>query len=331
MLLENQENINNIQNQNIFYRAVVENNHDGAMHGKCQVRIHGNHPVNALRTGKNMGVPVAELPWAEIMVSTGFHGGMSGYGISAVPLKGSWVWVFLDGGDWNRPIIVGIISGTSNMERPGSPKVWGFHDPDKVYPIKKRLSEPDQNRLAANRKFAETPIKKIRDASRDKGISTSTGGTWDEMKELTSAAAYPNNTVFETVGHSFVEYDSTGGNERIHFFHATGTYWEMQPKGDYQFKTKRDRFEIVDRDYKRLVKRKQMTTVQDNVETKYDAKETILVGGDHKETIKGKVEQNYKSSLMVKVSSSCKEKYSGGQTTDGGPMIKISAGIIKLN
>jgi len=333
MLIDNTDHISKIQSPgNVFYRAVVENNDDGGEHGKCQVRIFGIHPENAQRTGKNIGVKTEDLPWAEVMVPVAFHGGMSGIGISAVPLKGSWVWVILDGGDWNKPIVVGIISGTSTKERPDGPKkTWGFHDPDKKYPIKKRLNEPDQNRLAANRKFAETPIKKIRDADKDKGISTSTGGTWDEMLELSSKAKYPNNTVFETVGHSFVEYDSTEGNERIHFFHATGTYWEMRPKGDYQFKTKRDRFEIVDRDYKRLVKRHQHTTVQGDVETKYDSKETILVGSDHKETIKGKVEQIYKSTMDVKVTGAVSEKYSAGQKTDGGPSITIKAGIIKLN
>ena len=333
MLIDNADHIQNINpSQNIFYRAVVENNDDGGKHGACQVRILGIHPENAQRTGKNIGVKTEDLPWAEVMVPVAFHGGMSGIGVSAVPLKGSWVWVILDGGDWNKPIIVGLISGTSTKERPDGPKkTWGFHDPDKKYPIKDRLGEPDQNRLAANRKFAETPIKKIRDANKDKAIPTSTGGTWDEILEKTSAAKYPNNTVFETVGHSFIEYDSSPGNERIHFFHKSGTYWEIQEKGDYMFKTVDNRFEIVNKDYNILVKKNHRITVQKDVETKYDAKETVLVGGDHKETIKGKVEQIYKSTMDVKVTGAVTEKYSAGQKTDGGPSVTIKAGVIKLN
>jgi len=333
MLIDNADHIQNINpSQNIFYRAVVENNDDGGKHGACQVRILGIHSENAQRTGKNIGVKTEDLPWAEVMVPVAFHGGMSGIGVSAVPLKGSWVWVILDGGDWNKPIIVGLISGTSTKERPDGPKkTWGFHDPDKKYPIKDRLGEPDQNRLAANRKFAETPIKKIRDANKDKAIPTSTGGTWDEILEKTSAAKYPNNTVFETVGHSFIEYDSSPGNERIHFFHKSGTYWEIQEKGDYMFKTVDNRFEIVNKDYNILVKKNHRITVQKDVETKYDAKETVLVGGDHKETIKGKVEQIYKSTMDVKVTGAVTEKYSAGQKTDGGPSVTIKAGVIKLN
>jgi hypothetical protein len=347
MLVENQDNINNIQNQNIFYRAVVENNNDGGVHGKCQVRILGIHPINALRTGINMGVPVAELPWAELMVSTSFHGGMSGYGISAVPLKGSWVWVFLDGGDWNRPIIVGLISGTSNMERPGSPKAQGFHDPDKVYPEKPRLSEPDINRYAANRKvMSDSLIGKIKDPDRDKGIPTVTGKTWDELKELTSAVAYPKNTVFETIGGSFIEYDETSGS-RMHWFHNTGTYWEVVKEGDYTMKVKRDRYEIVDRDMYRLNKRDEFQTIQRDSEYKIDRDEFRFVGRHHEETVNKTVKQiyndtqdttvaktctrTYAKDLVESTGTTCKESYAGGQTTDGGPQIKITAGVILLN
>jgi hypothetical protein len=282
------------------------------------------------------------------MDSTAFHGGMSGYGISAVPLKGSWVWVFLDGGDWNRPIIVGLISGTSNEERPsGSKTSWGFHDPDKKYPDKKRLSEPDINRYAANRKIkAETLIGKIKDPDRDKGIPTVTGKTWDELKELTSTVKYPNNTVFETIGGSFIEYDETSGS-RMHWFHNTGTYWEVVKEGDYTMKVKRDRYGIVDRDYKKLTKRDEFQTIQRDHEFKVDRDQFILIGRHHEETVTKTVKQiykdtqdttvtkavtrTYKATLDEKVTGAVTEKYSAGQKTDGGPSITLKAGVIKLN
>ena len=348
MIVQNQENINNIQNQNIFYRAVVEDNDDGGKHGACRVRILGIHPVNAQRTGKNIGVPTDELPWAELMIGTSVHGGMSGYGVSSVPLKGSWVWVFLDGGDWNRPIIVGLISGTSNEERPSGPKkTWGFHDPDKVYPIKKRLAEPDMNRIATNRKFSETLIKKVKDADRDKGIPTTTGKTWDELKELTSTVKYPLNSVVETIGGNIIEMDEGPGGSRMHWFHNTGTYWEVVKEGDYTLKVKRDRYGIVDRDYKKLTKRDEFQTIQRDHEFKVDRDQFILIGRNHEETVTKKVTQiykdiqdttvtkavtrTYKATLDEKVTGAVTEKYSAGQKTDGGPSITIKAGVIKLN
>jgi len=332
MFAKNQENINNIQNQNLFYRAVVENNDDGGIHGKCQVRIFGIHPVNAQRSSKNIGVIVEDLPWAELMISTSFHGGVSSFGISAVPLKGSWVWVFLDGGDWNRPIIIGLISGTSNMQRPdGSKESWGFHDPSKTYPIKPRLGEPDINRYCANRKvLSDSLIGKIKDENRDKGISTVTGKTWDELKELTSAVIYPNNTVFETIGESFIEYDESDGS-RLHWFHNSGTYWEVVKDGDYSLKVTRDRYEIVDRDLYRLNKRDEFHTIQRDSEYKIDRDEFRYVGRHHKETVektvvqeynstqettvKDSVTRTYKNTLSESVKSTVTQNYSSTQTT----------------
>jgi len=335
-MLEKIDHLNTLNTKPIFYRAVVEENDDskekGGTLGRCRVRILGIHPQNAKRTGKNKGVPTDELPWAEVMQPVVMAGGMSGYGVSAVPVKGTWVWVFFDGGDWNRPIIVGIIRAVETKQGPGPNKEnSGFTDPDKKYPDKKRLNEPDINRLAANRKFNETLIKKIRDAKRDKGISTSTGGTWDELPEASSKAKYPFNTVYETIGGSIIEYDSTKNNERIHFFHKSGSYWEIQNKGDYQSKTVGNHYEIIDKDYRRLVKKNQSTTVQANVETKYDGNETILIGGNRKDTVKGNVQTIIKGTVTEKVTGAVKETYSAGQTTDGGPNITIKAGVIKLN
>lgn len=347
MILENQENINNIQSQNIFYRAVVENNDDGGKHGACQVRILGIHPVNALRTGKNIGVKTEDLPWAELVMSTSYHGGVSGLGISAVPLKGSWVWVFFDAGDWNRPIIIGLISGTSKEERPDGSKVtWGFHDPDKKYPLKKRLGEPDQNRLSTSRKFDETLIKTVKDASRDKGVPTVTGKTWDEPKEQTSLAKYPNNRVVETVSGNFIEMDDTNSSGRMHWFHFSGTYWEVVKEGDYTQKVKRDRYEIVDRDTYRLNKRDEFHTIQRDSEYKIDRDETRLIARNHKETVNktvtqvyndtqsttvtGAVTRTYSATLTEDVSGSVKETY-GNLTCNGGSFIKLKAGVINLN
>jgi len=347
MILKNQENINNIQNQNIFYRAVVENNDDGGIHGKCQVRILGIHPVNAKRTGQNIGVLTDDLPWAELMVSTAFHGGMSGYGISAVPVKGSWVWVFLDGGDWNRPVIVGLIYGTSTEEAPSDLSEGGFFDPDKEYPDTERLNEPDINRYAVNRKVTdESLVGTIKDADRDQGIPTASGKTWDELKELTSSVVYPKNTVFETIGGSFIEYDETDGS-RLHWFHNTGTYWEVVKDGDYTIKVKRDYYEIIDRDTYRLNKRDEFHTVQGDSEYKIDGKEFRSIGAEQEEIVNKAVTQTYSdtqttdvskavtrtygATLDEEVTGAVNEKYSAGQTTDGGPSISIKANIINLN
>jgi len=274
-MLEHIEHLNNLKGKPFFYRAVVEDNDDSKEKGgsinRCRVRILGIHSQEKTRTGKNKGVPKSELPWAEVIQPITMTSGSDSLSSSAVPTIGSWVWIFFDGGNWNKPIIIGLI------------------------------------KTGGNKKSKNKSASEVKKANRDKGIPTSKGGTWGELEDKSSKSKYPHNTVFKTTGGSMVEYDSTEGNERIHFFHKSGSFWEIQDNGDYQLKTVGDRIEIANKDYKRLIKNNFNSSVQGNVEIKYDGNETILVGGTKKETV------------------------SGGIKTDGGPEINLSAGIIKLN
>lgn len=323
-LLHNKENLNNSP---VFYRGVIEDRKDPKKLGRCKVRILGIHPFNALRTGVNMGVPTDELPWAELMQSTAYTGGMSGIGVSAVPLQGSWVWVFLENGDFNRPVIVGLIYGISNEQRPGSPKVWGFHDPAKEFPIKDRLGEPDFNRLACNRKvIPETLIGTVKDAKRDLSIPTATGNTWDELKQKTTSADYPDNKVIEMKGGSFIEYDDTPGNQRFHWFHKTGTYWEVVEEGDDTTKVSRDKYSIINRDNMNLVKRDEFTTIRRHHELKVDKDQHILIGGDHEEIVKKDVTQVYKKNMYTKVSKHTQLETGTDYSLKAGTNIKVQAG-----
>jgi len=347
MIIDNADHIHNLNpTMNIFYRGVVEDNNDeneeGGTLGRCRVRILGIHTNNSTRSGLNQGVPTDELPWAELMVPNS-GGGLSGIGVSSVPLKGTWVWVFLDAGDWNKPVIVGTIYGVNKKESPGNE---GFFDPDSMYPLKDRLNEPDINRIASNRKFDETLIKTVRDDLKEEAVPTATGESWDEILEATSKTVYPNNTVIETPGGSIIEYDSTPDNERIHFFHKSGTFWEIQDKGDYQLKVVDNRFEIVNKDYNVFIKGKHSTSVQLDVERKYDANETILVGGEHLETVKGSVTKEYEKTMDLKVKGAGTFSFDsfdlnakgatnfildGGLTIDSGPSMTLKSSVIKLN
>lgn len=345
MLFNQSDHLHNISpSQNINYRAVIENNDDSLLNngkptGKCQVRILGIHPENSKRSGKNKGVPTEDLPWAEVTGTSDFHGGMSGIGSSSVYLKGTWVWVFFDGGDWNKPVIFSSIIGTSTKLSPGANTTnGGFNDPDEVYPLEDRLNESDMNRLMVNRNFDKTIVKLVRDDNKDIAIPTSTGSLWNEIEEKSSSVIYPNNTVTETVGGSIVEYDSTPDNERIHFFHKSGSYWEIQNEGNYQMKIVGDKQEIINLDLRILVKKDKTETIRGDVETKIDGDETILIGGNHLETIRGNTKSNVKgdvdivcdSSKTEKVSDSVTEKF-GSLKTDGGSSIDLDASVIYLN
>lgn len=76
-------------------------------------------------------------------------------------------------------------------------------------------------------------------------------------------AEYPYNKVFTTESGHAVEVDDTPGAERIHVYHKSGSYFELQPEGDGVLKIIGDSFDL---------------TVKDK---------TVYVGGDVKITVKG--------------------------------------------
>ncbi len=310
-LLKNLDHVHNISPaQNIFYRAVVENNNDGGK-GKVQVRVLGVHSETSKRSGKNTGVPVSNLPWAEVPGPANAHGGVGTYGKTGVPLQGSWVWVFFDGGDWHKPVVSGIIYGGESKAPSGD---QGFQDPALVYPEGDKV-EDGTTRLAANRKVGETGIIIKKDAGRDMATPVSIPGkTHDEEKEQTSGVVYPNNECQAWPDGSFWEHDITAGG-RTHQFHNSGTYTEVLPAGTHTLNVVDNQKVIVYKDSERLVKLNETHTVQGEGLYKIDLKQTILIGGEREETVEGLVT----------------EKYNSGQQTNGGPFIDLDAGLITLN
>lgn len=312
-LMENADRLQNLNpSQNIFYRAVVENNNDGGKAGKVQVRVMGIHSDNIEK------VPTANLPWAEVMGSTAQHGGMSGIGTSTVPLQGSWVWVIFDGGNWNAPVITGIITGASTK---AADTGAGFSDPSGTYPKEDRVGQGDVASLSTGNSTG-TVIADVKNANRDTGIPTGDPDTWEEPEEQSSKAVYPNNVVTETVSGNIIEMDESNGG-RMHWFHNSGTYWEVVGGGNYTLKVVTDYYQIVDGNTFRYNKGSEKHTVQGSSDYKID--------GDRKTTIGGDLEEIVVGNLDLSVSGFTDQSHAGGLTVDGGPDITMTAGTIKLN
>lgn len=306
-MFNNLEHIQNINpSQNIFYRAVVENNNDGGTSGKCQVRILGIHSAD------NSKVPTANLPWAELAGAANSNGGVGGLGMSAVPLQGTWVWVFLDGGDWNKPVIIGIIVGGTASEAGDSSS--GFSDPSGTFPAEDRLGTGDSNRVSTG-DTSGSLLSSVKDANRDTGIPTGGPDTWEEPASKSANSEYPKNQVIETPSGNIIEMDDTGGEGRMHWFHKSGTYWEVVGSGDYTLKVVSDYYNIVNGNTRRLNKGSENHTVQGASDYKVDGDQRVTIGANREDTVTGSV----------------KESYAGGLTCDGGGNITMTAGTINLN
>lgn len=119
----------------------------------------------------------------------------------------------------------------------------GFQDPNGTYP--KYKNEPDTNRLATGNNLGRTIVLK-KEASLKTGVRIANGGTWDQSPNPYNAQ-YPFNKVTQTESGHVMEWDDTPGSERIHTYHKSGTFTEIDANGTQVNKIVGDGFYIMER------------------------------------------------------------------------------------
>ena len=106
---------------------------------------------------------------------------------------------------------------------------YGFRDPNNKYPLPEYLNEVDTNRLA--RGIIKGTIVETKDTNRVRSVPKAiVGGVWSQP-EAPFAAKYPYNKVLESESGHIQEWDDTPGNERIHTYHRSGTFSEIDANG----------------------------------------------------------------------------------------------------
>lgn len=254
-----------------WWTAIVEDRNDPELLGRVRVRILGYHTPNKTT------LPTSELPWAiPMMPLTGSS--VSGVGDTPAIVTGSTVvGFFADGEDCQQPIIMGTIPGKPSKRQPSS---QGFADPFDKYPRNSEeqgepgyneFNESDLSRLArsADAETHASLIQKRKDriteipVARPPNTFVSAGTEVEPWAEPHArfghtdvgdytfpptpgeSSLYPFNHVKETeTGHVF-EVDDTPGNGRIHEYHNSGTYREIQANGDRVTKIVGTDYEIV--------------------------------------------------------------------------------------
>lgn len=139
-----------------------------------------------------------------------------------------------------------VASLTQNTDLVQTTVDIGFADPNKVYPKTAFIGEPDTNRLARHQKIALTVVGK-KDAERMTAVETALDmDTWDQPP-VPYNAAYPYNHVVETESGHILEFDDTAGNERIHQYHKSGTFTEIDVNGTRVTRIVGDDYTILER------------------------------------------------------------------------------------
>jgi len=123
----------------------------------------------------------------------------------------------------------------------------GFTDPTANYPTKEYAGLTETNKLATG-DVAGTIIQE-KNNDRLIGAKLPGGEAWDQP-ESPYRAQYPFNKVTQTESGHIIEVDDTHGSERIHIYHKSGTFVEIDANGSMVKRTKGSSYEIIDRNGK---------------------------------------------------------------------------------
>ena len=184
--------------------------------------------------------------------------------------------------------------------------IQGFQDPNKQYPRSDYTGVSDINKLAvgdvSHKSFNVKKNRKI-----DNIQLANSKQTWNEP-DSAYGAGYPYNQVTETEAGHLIEMDSTPGAERIHIFHKTGTYIEIDVNGSMVRKTVGDNYEVIDHNNFVYVKGAQCLTVE--------GKTSILVKDDAKIQVEGDLSVTSHGNALVQ---------SAGQTSIISENLRVTA------
>ncbi len=123
----------------------------------------------------------------------------------------------------------------------------GFTDPNAKYPTKEYAGSSDTNKLAQG--DARGTIVQDKNNDRMTGAKLPGGDAWDQP-ESAYRGAYPYNKVTQTESGHIIEIDDTPGSERLHVYHKSGTFIEIDGNGSVIKRTKGSSYEIIDRNGK---------------------------------------------------------------------------------
>jgi hypothetical protein len=196
---------------------------------------------------------------------------------------------------------VGVVQ-TSVSNNKGS-----FGDPNGIYP--RYLNEQDTNRLARNQNISKT-IVPIKDASRDLSVKiANSGSTWDQP-QIPFNPEYPFNNVFESESGHIIEIDDTPNNERLHQFHSSGTFTEIDRNGTNVRKIVGDTYEIWERNGYVHIKGAVNITVEGNANINVANNCELEVNGDFNTKVGGNVNWSVGGDWNLKVDG--KESHTNG-------------------
>lgn len=175
---------------------------------------------------------------------------------------------------------------------------YGFSDPKFKYPLKDYLNEPDTNRLARGR--YNNTIVTTKDNNSIVGVPTADGKKWNQPISPYNAE-YPFNHIYESESGHVQEFDDTPGNERVHMYHRTGTFDEVDCNGTKVTRIVGDKYEIIDRDGYVFISGNVNMTASGNINILSQSTANIQIHGDANVNVHGNANLNVGSNMNTNV------------------------------
>ena len=126
------------------------------------------------------------------------------------------------------------------------------------------------------------------------------GDPWDQP-DVPYDASYPYNHVYESESGHVQEFDDTPGHERIHTYHRSGTFDEMDADGSRVQRIVGDSYEIVDRNGYIYIMGKANVTVDGTVNIYVKNNVNLQVDGDLTGNVKNDVDLTVQGAMNLNV------------------------------
>lgn len=190
----------------------------------------------------------------------------------------------------------------------------GFTDPGGVYP--KNIKEQGTSRLARNQNISDTIVtEKEETITRNVRIANSKE-TWDQSP-VPYNAIYPYNQVIETESGHVLELDDSPNNERIHIYHRTGTFLEIDRNGTEVSKIIGDKYEIIDRNG--------FVSIKGDCNITVEGSANVYVANDCNMEVGGNFVQNIGGDATITVGGKYNFHANGDVTAISAASLKISS------
>lgn len=123
----------------------------------------------------------------------------------------------------------------------------GFTDPNANYPTKEYAGISETNKLAQG--DVRGTVVQEKNNSRMQGAKLPGGDAWSQP-ESPFKGEYPYNKVTQTESGHIIEMDDTPGAERLHIYHKSGTFVEIDANGSIVKRAVGSSYEIIDKNGK---------------------------------------------------------------------------------